>query len=348
MKSLAAKIVAPRKFEFVEDELPALKDNEILVKMDSVGLCHSDLPRYTGKATIAISPKGYRESVPVTFPCMVGHEPVGTVIDKGRGVTKFEIGDHITGHMPTCFRTHLVISENAMIFKYPDKMPMDYRYCVAEPLGCIVNILNMVTMQDPGKTALVGCGHLGLLVISGLRALGVNDITAVDLNDERLSFAKRFGATGTINPKRCDVRTTAFDVTGGHFFDTVVEITGSIYGLETVCKIVKYAHENGIQNAKYIGRGRVLTSSVFSGEEKFPFGLAHDLMLKTPDVFNVHPSSAEDVLANDIRGVDMCIAGELPLDKMITHTCKFEELATGFGWLEHAPEGYNKGLVLFD
>ncbi len=64
-----------------------------------------------------------------------------------------------------------------MIFKYPEKMPIDYRYCVAEPLGCIVNILNMATQQSPGKTAVVGCGHLGLLVISGLRSLGLKDIT---------------------------------------------------------------------------------------------------------------------------------------------------------------------------
>lgn len=347
MKTLAAKIVAPRTFDFVEEELPALGANDVLVRMDAVGLCHSDLPRYTGRATIAVSSRGYRESIPVTFPCMVGHEPVGTVVDIGSAVTRFAVGDHVTGHMPTCFRTHLVIREDAMIFKYPEKMPMDYRYCVAEPLGCIVNILNMATRQSPGKTAVVGCGHLGLLVISGLRSLGLKDITAVDLNDERLAFARNFGATSTINPGKCDVRTTAFDMTEGHFFDTVMEITGSIRGLETACRIVKFAHENGMQNGKYIGRGRVLTSSVFSGEETFPFGLAHDLMLRTPDVMNVHPSSAEDVLANDIRGVDMCIAGALPIDKMITHTCRFEDLATGFGWLEHAPEGYNKGLVLF-
>ena len=348
MKATSAKIVAPRTFEFVEEELPALGDNEILIKMDSVGLCHSDLPRYTGKATIAVSSRGYRESVPVVFPCMVGHEPVGTVIDKGNKVTKFSIGDHVTGHMPTCFRTHLVINENVMIFKFPDSMPMDYRYCVAEPLGCIVNILNMATQQEPGKTAVVGCGHLGLLVISGLRALGIADITAVDLNNERLEFARQFGAAKTLNPAECDIRTAAFDLTEGHFFDTVMEITGSIRGLETACRIIKFAHENGMQNGRYIGRGRILTSSVFSGEETFPFGLAHDLMLRTPDVFNVHPSSAEDVLANDIRGVNMCIAGELPLHKMITHTCRFEDLHVGFDWLEHAPEGYNKGLVLFD
>ena len=81
MKTLAAKIVAPRTFDFVEEELPALGANDVLVRMDAVGLCHSDLPRYTGRATIAVSSRGYRESIPVTFPCMVGHEPVGTVVE---------------------------------------------------------------------------------------------------------------------------------------------------------------------------------------------------------------------------------------------------------------------------
>lgn len=347
MKSLAAVITAPRKFEYIEQELPPLGEHDILVRIDSVGLCHSDLPRYTGKATIAVSERGYRQSEPVKFPCMVGHEPVGTVIDKGSAVKRYDIGDHISGHMPTCFRTHLVISDSAMVFKLP-ALDVDYRYCVAEPLGCIVNILNMATMVEPGYTAVVGCGHLGLLTISGLRSLGVRGITALDLDDGRLALARHFGAEFCINPAKENAREKACDMTGGHFFDTVMEITGSIKGLQTACSIVKFAHVNGMQNTSYHGRGRILSSSVYGGEEIFPFGLAHDLMLKTPDVFNVHPSSSADVLANDIRGVEMFAQGSLPLHEMITHTCAFSQLPTGFGWLESPPEGYNKGLVLFD
>lgn len=164
----------------------------------------------------------------------------------------------------------------------------------------------------------------------------------------RLALARHFGAEFCINPAKENAREKACDMTGGHFFDTVMEITGSIKGLQTACSIVKFAHVNGMQNTSYHGRGRILSSSVYGGEEIFPFGLAHDLMLKTPDVFNVHPSSAADVLANDIRGVEMFAQGSLPLHEMITHTCAFSQLPTGFGWLESPPEGYNKGLVLFD
>lgn len=348
MKSLCAKIVAPGKFEFVHEELPPLGTNDILVKMDSVGLCHSDLPRFNGKATIAVSPEGYRESRPVEFPCMVGHEPVGTVIEIGDKVTRFAVGDKISGHMPTCFRSHLIINENSLVFKLPDDLRTDHRLCVAEPLGCIVNLLNVTMECDPGRIALVGCGHLGLLTISGLRSLGVSDITAVDLDEGRLELAKEYGAASTINPRTQDVRKLAWELTEGHFYDTVIEITGSIKGLETACKIIKFAHVNGMQNAEYHGCGRVLSSSVFSGEETFPFGLAHDMMLRTPIIYAVHPNSGHNVLENDIKGVQMYNEGSLPLDKMISHICRFEDLADGFDWLINPPDDYVKGIVIFD
>jgi len=348
MKSLCAKIVAPGKFKFVYEQLPELKANDILVKMDSVGLCHSDLPRFNGKATIAVSPEGYRESRPVEFPCMVGHEPVGTVIEVGAAVTRFKVGDKISGHMPTCFRTHLVISENSLVFKLPDDLRTDHRLCVAEPLGCIVNLLNVTMECNPGKTAIVGCGHLGLLTISGLRSMGVDNITAVDLDDGRLALATEYGACTTINPKNEDVRKAAWKLTEGHFYDTVIEITGSIKGLETACKIIKFAHVNGMQNEVYHGCGRILSSSVFSAEETFPFGLAHDMMLRTPIIYAVHPNSGVNVLENDIRGVEMYNEGTLPLDRMISHICKFEDLAEGFSWLTDPPADYVKGIVVFE
>lgn len=348
MKCVCAKIIAPRKFDFVQEELPALDRHDILVRMDSVGLCRSDLPRYTGTATIAISPEGYRESRPVEFPCMVGHEPVGTVIDVGKEVTRFRIGDRVSGHMPTCFRTHLVINENSMIFKLPDDLRADYRYCVAEPLGCVVNILNTVVEEVPGHVAVVGCGPLGLLTISGLRGYGVEQVTAVDLDENKLTMAKQYGATSVICPRKEDARKLAYAMTGGHFFDTVVEITGSIRGLETACQIIKFAHEDGIQNAAYQGRGRVMACSVYGGRETFPFGLAHDMMLRTPIIYAVHPSAACDVLQNDKKGVELYQREILPLDKMITHTCRFEDLAMGFDWIENTPAGYLKGLVLFE
>ncbi len=348
MNAVCAKIIAPKTFAFVEETLPALGPHGILVRIDSVGLCRSDLPRYTGVASIEISPEGYRESSVMKFPGMVGHEPVGTVIDTGAEVTRFQVGDRITGHMPTCFRTHLVIQENAMVFKLPETLRGDYRFCVAEPLGCIVNILNTVLEESPGRVAVVGCGPLGLLTISGLRGLGMEEITAVDLDRRKLSDAQAYGASATLCPAEEDVRKAAYALTNGHFFDTVVEITGSLYGLETACRIIKFAHRNGIQNAPYHGRGRVLACSVYGGGESFPFGLAHDMMLRTPVIYAVHPSAAPDVLENDRKGVEFYQAGILPLDKMITHTCRFEELAVGFSWLEQAPEGYRKGLVLFD
>ena len=54
-----AKLVGPKKFEFFEEEIPELLDDEILINMISVGLCHSDIPAYLGTSCMGKSKNGY-------------------------------------------------------------------------------------------------------------------------------------------------------------------------------------------------------------------------------------------------------------------------------------------------
>ncbi len=55
MKATVATLVAPRKIEFIEEELPRIGDNDMLIKMDAVGLCHSDMPGYVGSSIVTPS-----------------------------------------------------------------------------------------------------------------------------------------------------------------------------------------------------------------------------------------------------------------------------------------------------
>ena len=172
MKTLTAMVTDVQKIEFVEEELPALREDEILVRMDSVGLCHTDLPRFLGHHAFGISKEGYRQVRPVSFPCTLGHEPVGTVVDTGRGVTGFRPGDRISGNFDAAFTTYRVVSEKSPIFRLPD-LPFDYRLCVAEPIGCVVNIVNACLTEPVHCAGVVGCGVMGLMTIAGLKAAGV-------------------------------------------------------------------------------------------------------------------------------------------------------------------------------
>jgi threonine dehydrogenase-like Zn-dependent dehydrogenase len=71
-------------------------------------------------------------------------------------------------------------------------------------------------------------------------------------------------------------------------------------------------------------------------------------MGKSPILLSTHPTFAERPHDNMWEGVASYVDGRLPLDRLITHEIKFEEAAKAFAMLEHAPEDYIKGVVVFD
>lgn len=346
MKTLTAMVTDVQKIELVEQELPALQEDEVLIRMDSVGLCHTDLPRFLGHHAFGISREGYRQVRPVQFPCTLGHEPVGTVVDTGRKVTRFRAGDRISGNFDAAFTTYRIVPENSPIFRLPE-LPFDYHLCVAEPIGCVVNIINACLTEPVRYAGVVGCGVMGLMTIAGLKAAGVETIVAVDVVDEKLEAAKTYGASHTINSIREDLVEKAYDLTEGNFLDSIVEITGSLRGLQSACSIIRFPREKGLLHHPFVKRGRIVIASVYTKQEVFPQMLANELVLRAPILDAAHPASGKDVLENDQKGVEAMISGAIPMDKMITHQIPFEQIEEGFRWLLTPPEGYLKGIVRF-
>ena len=118
MKRTVALLTAPRTFEFVEEEIPALGSKQVLVKTISVGLCHSDLPSYLGTNAYGLGPKGrYVMTNEVNYPLLKGHEPVGQVVDVGSEVKGFKVGDYVTGHMQGMFATTMSMDDISSLVK---------------------------------------------------------------------------------------------------------------------------------------------------------------------------------------------------------------------------------------
>ncbi|GHV44963.1 hypothetical protein FACS1894204_02980 [Synergistales bacterium] len=354
MKTTVATLVAPRKIEFIDEELPLVGDNDMLIKMDAVGLCHSDMPGYVGSSIVIPSKYGYREPGPAKYPAVVGHEAVATVLEVGKNVKKFSAGDKISGRMRQCYRTYSVIpnadqfAPTIMFFKLPP-MEKDYRCCLAEPLECVVNIAKIASPEFGQNVAVVGCGVMGLLTIAALRQSGAKRLVAVDVIKEKLALAKKLGATDVIDPQKVENMTeTAYLMTEGHFFDVVVEITGSIRGLDTALQLIKYTHKDGHAINQFLGHGKILLPSVYSREEVFPARLGFNLMVRTPILHSTHPCYSIDPMQNEVEGIAAFIDGRLPMDDMITHRIDFRDVAVGLEWLVTPPEGYIKGIVTFD
>lgn len=346
MKTVSAVVTAPYHIDFIEEELPELGPHDILIRTDAVGLCHTDLPVFGYQQSFGISAHGYRENQVITGPRKLGHEPVGTVAAVGSAVTRFSVGDHVAGNYPEAFTTFRIVPDNTILVKLPQMEP-DYRYCVVEPMGCVTNILHYMQQDELHNVGLIGCGYMNLMMISALKSIGVDRVFAVDINDQKLELARKFGADILINSTRENLVERVFLETDGRFLDSVVEMSGSLKGLQSACSIIKFAKENGLPTGEYNGRGRIIITSVYSNEEVFPKELGYELVLRCPILDAAHPMSGVSVLENDALAVRMFTEGSIPMDKMISHTVPFSRLQEGLMWLKQPPKDYIKGVVLF-
>lgn len=353
MRATVAKLAGPRKIVFEEEELPRVGENDILIRMEAVGLCHSELPAYLGSGGTGMSPLGYRcAAKEAAYPAGLGHEAVAEVVEVGSRVKRFQAGDKVSGRLRGCLRTYAVIQNadipaaSAMVFKIPDTNKR-HQDCLSEPLECVVNIVKASACQFGERVAVVGCGFMGLLTLAGMRYSGAKQLTAVDVIEEKRKLALDFGATDCLNPLGGDLEGLAYQQTDGNFYDVVVELSGSIRGLDTAMCLVRPSHKNSIHTAPYQGHAKVILPSVYSREEVFPSRLGTNLMLRTPIMHVVHPMYGIDPCANHMEGMRAFADDRLPIDRLITHHIPFSELARGYEWLVEAPEGYIKGVVDF-
>jgi len=121
----------------------------------------------------------------------------------------------------------------------------------------------------------------------------------------------------------------------------VVEITGKIGGLALACDIVRNASMFGFE-----GRGKILIPSLYAGKQVWESSLGYQLMFKSPVLHSVHPWYSRDYLEDGRRGVWGYVKGILPLDKLITHEFKLEDIEKGFEAAETGVDHYIKGIVV--
>ena len=225
-----------------EVELDGPKDEEVLVRLEATGVCHSDLNVIKG-------------DMAVPLPVVLGHEGAGIIEKVGRKVTEVKPGDKVVcsvtsycgkcrsclvGKPYTCervpvtamlygsmadgttrlkrlagekvhhflcqasFAEYAVIEEEAAV-KVPDDAPLDI-VCL---LACgastgIGAVVNKAQVAAGSSVAVFGCGGIGLAAIMAANLVGALRIFAVDLLDSKLEMARELGATDLINAARED------------------------------------------------------------------------------------------------------------------------------------------------
>lgn len=348
IKRKIAQLISPKKFEIVEEKLKPLKNREMLIRIISCGLCYSEMSTYLGKSAIGMNDDGsYFKDANINFPIMIGHEPVGMIEDVGKEVKEYQVGDYVSGLIKPGFASHIVVDlDKPLAFT---KIPSDIikkkekiKYCLAEPLTCISNIIRAANPKYGDHVAIIGCGFIGLLCLSGLAKNNFFSMVGIDLVDYRLSLAKEFGATEVINPKKENLLEKVKDITKGHGIDVVIEITGKMSGFTLACDIIRGGGPHALFTNQ--GRGRILIPSLYAIPESMNAG--YQLMFKSPIIHSVHPFYSMNYMEDMEKGIEGYRRGIFPLDRLITHEFNLEEIEKGFEMMQHPDNNYLKGIVV--
>ena len=238
MKSKAA-IHTAREHQLVVDELevPDPEPDQVIVKLFSSGICHSQLHQM--------------HNLEMPRPMVLGHEGTGVVTHLGRNVQHLREGDHAivtwvprtptrgrTQPVPTgvTYREEIahgnvytwgedVLVSSQYVVPISDDDPVD----VSSIVGCAVltgsgAVMNTARVRPGDSVAVFGVGGVGLSAIQMAAILEANPIIAVDLQDDKLEFAKEFGATHGVNASTVDAVEAVAEISGGgvdYAFDAI-------------------------------------------------------------------------------------------------------------------------------
>nr|WP_258182984.1 alcohol dehydrogenase AdhP [Enhygromyxa salina] len=214
-----------------EVPVPTVGPGQLLVKIAATGVCHTDLHAAEGDWPVKPQP-----------PFIPGHEGVGKVVAVGAGVTHVAEGDRVgipwlysaCGHCEHCLggwetlcesQQNTGYSVNGSFAEYTladanfvGRLPDSVDFIEVAPVLCAgLTVYKGLKMTDtrPGQwLAISGIGGLGHMAVQYARAMGLN-VAAVDIHDDKLEFARRLGASITVNARNRDPAAVLHDEIGG-------------------------------------------------------------------------------------------------------------------------------------
>ena len=343
MGTMANIAVLPHKSDELRIEAVELADpdaHQVLVKTFASGICHSQLHEIHN---------------PRENPVVLGHESTGVVVKTGSEVAHVREGDMVivtwvlrdaqrTGRIPghVAIPVSDGIAQAKEVFTWSDHSLVDEQFVVkVEPdtnrdvtsiIGCAVMtgagaVVNTANVQPGQSVAIIGVGGVGLSAVAAAKVAGADPIIAVDLDDKKLEFARKFGAThminaGEENPVRA-IRSLTKQSTGFTYMEAPV--SGADFVIDCI------GHEATMQQAvAACRRGQFGTrkggTAVYVGLPQGKLELnPMDILVSEKNIQGSYCGSC--VPDRDIpEFLDWYQSGRLDLDAMVTARYRLDEI----------------------
>lgn len=314
---------------------PKIEDNSVLVRVKACAICGSDLRIY------------HYGNSRVETPTIIGHELSGDVVEIGKNVTKFAVGDRVAigadvpcGECVFCeagignncqinyaigyqfqggFAEYILLNATTVHYGPVHKIPDHLSYeegALAEPLGCVLNALELSQIQFGDTVVIIGAGPIGCMIIEVARKMGASRIIVVQRSRPRLEMAKQFGADVYICSSEEDSVARVLKETNGLGADVIITSCPSPEAQIDAIHMAKNRARVNLFGGLPKGSTITLDSNIIHYKELFVHG-AHGAMPR-------HHQKAIELLA----------AGTIDAKPFISHHFSLENINEAFAVAE--------------
>ncbi len=337
-------------FRYQDVELPEPGEEEVLVEIESCGICAADPKIYYGTAYFARVAYSYA-------PIVAGHEFMGRVLQLGPGAgDKFglAIGDRAIpenivpcGQCYYCRRgrynlcephaifgivkysggwaRHMIYPKGSIVHKVPKTVSWQDAATI-EPLACAIHGVNRAKIQFGETVVVIGGGPIGLFMVQAAKLKNPRMVIAVDRHDTRLKVAKELGADMVINPTKADAVAQVKALTeDGVGCDVVLEAAGSNASVLMAVEMLRRG-------------GRLMEFSVFAENVSFDWSVISDI--KELEIIGAHLAFHTYPIA-----IDLLSRGLITSRGIVTHTFPLRDFKEAIDVAKGRQEGAIKVLM---
>lgn len=346
MNNRAAYMTGLNKMEIRDIEMPKLRDKDVLVKLEYVGICGSDV-HYLEHGKIG--------DFVVDGDFILGHECAGTIVELGSGVQNLKVGDKValepgvtcgqcefckTGRYNLCpdveflatppyhgsMMKYLAFPEN-MCFKLPDNITTK-EGALVEPLAVGMHAALQGGVKLGDSVVILGAGTIGLVTLLACKAYGATDITVVDVIPKRLEYAKKLGATTVINATEADALVEVDKLTNKSGVDIVIETAGTARTISQTPYMVK--------------NGGTIVLVGLAPQDIIEFNFAK-IMAKEAQIKSVF--RYRNIYPTAIKAIAQ---GIINITEIVTHEFDFENSAKAFDYVINNKQDVVKAVIKVD
>ena len=334
-----AVMTNPGEIEIRDVQKPIPTGDEVLIKIERIGVCGSDIHVFHGLHPYT------------SYPVVQGHEIGGVVAEIGKKVQGFVPGDkvvfmpqvtcgecypcrhgmyHICDHLKVMgFQTSGAAQEYfavkaEMVIKLPDTMTLD-QAAMIEPVSVAVHALSRAGNLDGLKVVVLGAGTIGNLVGQVARASGAKGVIITDVSEYKLEKARACGFEHVVNSQREDLGQAILNTFGPDKADLILECVGV---QDTITQAVSNARKGST----------IVVVGVFGKKPLVDLGLVQDRELSLLGTLMYQKKDY-------VRAIELVANGKLCLDTMVTHRFAFQDYLKAYETIEASGGNYMKVMI---